>query len=51
MHEAQKKFDGIFPKVRRNPEGRTEFESLTDLVQYLIEEDKRKMNATSVLTK
>lgn len=38
------KAGSILPRIPKNnpPQGRTEFEGLTDLLQYLIDEDERK---------
>lgn len=40
------KAGNILPKIPKNdpPQGRTEFKSLTDFLQYLIDEDERNKN-------
>ncbi|XP_042868989.1 transmembrane protein 242-like [Penaeus japonicus] len=44
LQEFRMKAGSILPKIPKNnpPQSRTEFEGLTDLLQYLINEDERK---------
>lgn len=44
LHDFRMKAGGILPKIPKNdpPQSRTEFDGLTDLLQYLIAEDERK---------
>lgn len=46
------KAGSILPKIPKNdpPQSRTEFEGLTDLLQYLITEDERKKEARKALS-
>lgn len=44
LQEFRMKAGSVLPRIPKNnpPQGRTEFEGLTDLLQYLIDEDERK---------
>ncbi|XP_068248938.1 transmembrane protein 242 [Palaemon carinicauda] len=44
LQEFRMKAGSILPKIPKNdpPQSRTEFEGLTDLLQYLIDEDAKK---------
>ncbi|KAB7496188.1 Transmembrane protein [Armadillidium nasatum] len=46
LQEFRMKAGNILPKIPKNdpPQGRTEFKSLTDFLQYLIDEDARNKN-------
>ncbi|GAB1604863.1 transmembrane protein 242-like [Argonauta hians] len=51
MVEFRQKIQSMMPKVsKKQPEGRTEFKNLTDLMQYIIEldaeEKKKKLSAS-----
>lgn len=48
MQEFRQKIGSIFPKVPKNnpPQGRTEFASVTDLLQYLDDEYSTKKPET-----
>ncbi|KAG0717000.1 Transmembrane protein 242 [Chionoecetes opilio] len=47
LQDFRTKAGSILPKIPKNdpPQSRTEFEGLTDLLQYLITEDERKKEA------
>ncbi|XP_076040637.1 transmembrane protein 242 isoform X2 [Oratosquilla oratoria] len=44
LKEFRTKAGNILPRIPKNdpPQGRTEFEGINDLLQYIIDEDKRK---------
>jgi hypothetical protein len=42
FEEFRFKVGSFLPKLKKGTEGRTEFDNLTDLFQYVIDEDKKK---------
>ena len=47
LQDFRMKAGSILPKIPKNdpPQSRTEFEGLTDFLQYIISEDERKKEA------
>ena len=44
LEEFRLKVGNMLPRIPKNypPQGRTEFENLTDLLQYIIDEDNKE---------
>ncbi|MPC39944.1 hypothetical protein E2C01_033497 [Portunus trituberculatus] len=47
LHDFRMKAGSVLPNIPKNdpPQSRTEFEGLTDLLQYIITEDEKKKEA------
>ena len=52
FNEFRQKIGSLFPRLKRRKEneGRTEFENLTDLFQYVIDEDKKQKEEKKATT-
>ncbi|CAG7838346.1 unnamed protein product [Allacma fusca] len=50
LEEFRLKVGNVLPRIPKNspPQGRTEFENLTDLLQYIIDEDKKAKEKSTI---